>query len=139
MASTTSMRCSFLVLFSTLEQYNLVFVEDGDGLIRHSRGVVRRDGLRGYLRDVQNHWSTVFGIDSNGAMVIRPDGFIAWRARDTSGEPAAAPTERARAFESPYACRASTRRSSSLLNPAMVGVHDPGNRRCRPERLRDCT
>src|SRR5262249_23990658 len=64
------------VLFSTLEQYNLVFVEDGDGLIRHSRGVVRRDGSPGDLRDVQNRWSTVFGIDSNGAVLIRPDGLL---------------------------------------------------------------
>jgi len=32
------------------------------------------------LRDVDEHFTEVYGITSNGAVLIRPDGFVAWRA-----------------------------------------------------------
>jgi tetracenomycin A2 monooxygenase-dioxygenase len=39
-------------------------------------------GPAGELRDVGNRWSAVYGVDQDGAVLIRPDGFVAWRRRD---------------------------------------------------------
>jgi len=33
----------------------------------------------GDLEDVANRFSTAYGVGSDGAVLIRPDGFIAWR------------------------------------------------------------
>jgi putative polyketide hydroxylase len=41
----------------------------------------------GQLRDVNGKWSSLYQLDGDGAVLIRPDGFIAWRcqtARDQS-------------------------------------------------------
>jgi putative polyketide hydroxylase len=35
----------------------------------------------GDLRDVDGRWSTVYGVGADGAVLVRPDGFIAWRGR----------------------------------------------------------
>jgi tetracenomycin A2 monooxygenase-dioxygenase len=34
----------------------------------------------GPLRDIDGRWGPVYGLDDDGAVLIRPDGFIAWRA-----------------------------------------------------------
>jgi hypothetical protein len=39
----------------------------------------------GDLCDVDGRALTAYGIDSDGAVLIRPDGFIAWRRRSASG------------------------------------------------------
>jgi 2-polyprenyl-6-methoxyphenol hydroxylase-like FAD-dependent oxidoreductase len=39
----------------------------------------------GDLRDVDDRALTAYGIDADGAVLIRPDGFIAWRRRHASG------------------------------------------------------
>lgn len=41
----------------------------------------------GKLRDVDNRWGTVYEVNSDGAVLVRPDGFIAWRAQGTSEHP----------------------------------------------------
>jgi putative polyketide hydroxylase len=33
----------------------------------------------GELQDVDSRWCEAYGIDPNGALLIRPDGFVAWR------------------------------------------------------------
>jgi putative polyketide hydroxylase len=38
-------------------------------------------GPDGDLRDVESRWSAAYGVEANGAVLIRPDGFIAWRGR----------------------------------------------------------
>jgi putative polyketide hydroxylase len=43
------------------------------GLHCHNVGPV------GDLRDVEHRWSAAYGVPSDGAVLIRPDGFIAWR------------------------------------------------------------
>jgi putative polyketide hydroxylase len=43
-----------------------------------------RVGRDGDLRDVDDRWRDVYGVGSDGAVLVRPDGFIAWRARDAS-------------------------------------------------------
>jgi putative polyketide hydroxylase len=44
-------------------------------------------GPDGDLRDVENHWSAAYGVESDGAVLIRPDGFIAWRSHSASPDP----------------------------------------------------
>jgi putative polyketide hydroxylase len=39
-----------------------------------------RAGPGGEVQDVDNRWSTAYGVSADGAVLIRPDGFIAWRA-----------------------------------------------------------
>ena len=51
-------------------------------------------GLRCYrigtdVNDANNRWSATYGVDVDGATLIRPDGFIAWRAKNASSEPEA--------------------------------------------------
>jgi putative polyketide hydroxylase len=41
----------------------------------------------GDLRDVENRWQTAYGVSAEGAVLIRPDGFIAWRSRDCQVDP----------------------------------------------------
>src|SRR6266487_4818475 len=36
-------------------------------------------GPQGELQDVDSHWSEAYGIEEDGALLIRPDGFVAWR------------------------------------------------------------
>jgi 2-polyprenyl-6-methoxyphenol hydroxylase-like FAD-dependent oxidoreductase len=56
-----------------------------------SRGV----GLDSYcigsssgLIDLDGHWCDAYGVTSSGAVLIRPDGFIAWRAKEVEENPA---------------------------------------------------
>jgi len=42
--------------------------------------VVRRIGAGGDLVDVDGRWPSAYGVTSTGAVLVRPDGFIAWRA-----------------------------------------------------------
>jgi putative polyketide hydroxylase len=40
-----------------------------------------RSGPDGDVRDLENRWSSPYGVGQDGAVLIRPDGFIAWRTR----------------------------------------------------------
>src|SRR5512138_1580911 len=44
------------------------------------RLVARRIGAGGDLVDVDGRWPSAYGITSTGAVLVRPDGFISWRA-----------------------------------------------------------
>jgi putative polyketide hydroxylase len=37
-------------------------------------------GSTGDLRDPEETWTNLYGVDSNGAVLVRPDGFVAWRS-----------------------------------------------------------
>ena len=41
------------------------------------------------LRDVDNRWSASYGVAVDGAVLIRPDGFIVWRAKNARSKPEA--------------------------------------------------
>ncbi len=43
-------------------------------------------GLEGQLQDIDHHWSEAYRIDEDGALLIRPDGFVAWRQRGAVGD-----------------------------------------------------
>jgi hypothetical protein len=39
--------------------------------------------------DVNNRWQEAYGVSEDGAVLIRPDNFVAWRSRASSKEPGA--------------------------------------------------
>ena len=41
------------------------------------------------LADLSGSWRTSYGIDTDGAVLVRPDGHIAWRSAGTAADPAA--------------------------------------------------
>jgi tetracenomycin A2 monooxygenase-dioxygenase len=47
-------------------------------------------GPAGNLQDVDHCWSAAYGVSADGAVLIRPDGFVAWRRRNAAGNPRAA-------------------------------------------------
>jgi len=50
---------------------------------------VHQVGARG-LADPSGSFSSVYGITPSGALLVRPDGFVAWRAKDAVGASASA-------------------------------------------------
>jgi hypothetical protein len=36
-------------------------------------------GQQGELQDVDSRWQEAYGVEADGALLIRPDGFVAWR------------------------------------------------------------
>jgi hypothetical protein len=48
-----------------------------------------RVGAEGDLVDVQDRWRWAYGVAESGAVLVRPDGFIAWRARQMAAQPEA--------------------------------------------------
>jgi putative polyketide hydroxylase len=50
---------------------------------------VHRIGTRsGELTDVEGRWPASYGVSADGAVLVRPDGFIAWRGRTLDGRSA---------------------------------------------------
>ncbi|KUJ06944.1 FAD-binding monooxygenase-like protein [Mollisia scopiformis] len=45
-----------------------------------------RVGPTGDLSDPKRQWETAAGISSQGALLVRPDGFVAWRVKDQDGD-----------------------------------------------------
>ncbi|GHO78609.1 FAD-binding monooxygenase [Ktedonobacter sp. SOSP1-85] len=45
-----------------------------------------RIGADGDLLDPENRWPALAGISPSGALLVRPDGYIAWRAQEESSE-----------------------------------------------------
>lgn len=45
-------------------------------------------GEDGDLVDVDGRWPAAYGLDPDGAVLVRPDGFIAWRSSRNDDEPA---------------------------------------------------
>jgi putative polyketide hydroxylase len=46
------------------------------------RLVARRIGTGGDLVDVDGRWPTAYGISASGAVLVRPDGLVCWRAKE---------------------------------------------------------
>jgi hypothetical protein len=45
-------------------------------------------GGDGGLTEVDSTWQNVYAIDDDGAVLVRPDGHVAWRSRGRSDDPA---------------------------------------------------
>ena len=39
------------------------------------------------LGDPDGNWQAAYGVDSDGAVLVRPDGHVAWRSRSAASEP----------------------------------------------------
>jgi putative polyketide hydroxylase len=74
----------------------------GDGFVllttaagRSWRAAARRLGLRafsigdGELSDPEGQWTTAYGLDEAGAVLVRPDGYVGWRSPAMTADPAA--------------------------------------------------
>jgi len=46
-----------------------------------------RVGSGGDLIDLENRWPAAYGVTESGAVLVRPDGFVAWRSRDCPSQP----------------------------------------------------
>ena len=44
-------------------------------------------GKDGELSDPDGDWHDVYGVDSDGAVLVRPDGYVAWRSRSGVPDP----------------------------------------------------
>jgi putative polyketide hydroxylase len=42
------------------------------------------------VQDVEGRWPEKYGVTDTGAVLVRPDGIVAWRASGTSDTPARA-------------------------------------------------
>ena len=47
-----------------------------------------RVGLDGDLHDLENIWQTKMGVEAEGTVLVRPDGFVAWRSTTLPTNPA---------------------------------------------------
>ncbi|MEV5985390.1 FAD-dependent oxidoreductase [Streptomyces sp. NPDC052051] len=86
---------------SALDLYGAGWVllagEQGADWIAASRSEAARRGLRltahhvgGDLQDPTGGWPERYGVGADGAVLVRPDGFVAWRSVGLPLEPAAA-------------------------------------------------
>ncbi|MBA9005538.1 FAD-dependent monooxygenase [Thermomonospora cellulosilytica] len=41
----------------------------------------------GHLHDLEGRWAAGYGVDPGGAVLVRPDGFVAWRSRSLPEDP----------------------------------------------------
>jgi putative polyketide hydroxylase len=44
-------------------------------------------GKDGDLGDVEGNWQVAYGVDTDGAVLVRPDGHVAWRSRTVASNP----------------------------------------------------
>ena len=51
------------------------------------RLVARRIGAGGDLVDVDGRWPSAYGVSSSGAVLVRPDGLVCWRAEKSVEHP----------------------------------------------------
>lgn len=87
---------------STLDLFDHHFVllagHAGHGWCRAARSVAGalglalpsyRVGADGDLRAPDRDWSTAYGVDADGAVLVRPDGHVAWRSATSAPSPVA--------------------------------------------------
>jgi putative polyketide hydroxylase len=77
--------------------FALLAGRDGDAWLKAAQGIgtswpplrAFTIGADGDLSDPDGDWQDAYGVDSDGAVLVRPDGYVAWR----SGTSASTPTE----------------------------------------------
>jgi putative polyketide hydroxylase len=85
---------------STIDLFGRHFVllagRDGDAWRRAAQAigpswpplVAYTVGTDGDLQDPDGHWHDAYGVDPDGAVLVRPDGHVAWRSHAGSSNPA---------------------------------------------------
>jgi putative polyketide hydroxylase len=61
----------------------------GDGWVRAARDIGNGIPLAAHALATQGRCEELYGIESDGAVLVRPDGFVAWRSRSAPPDPAA--------------------------------------------------
>jgi 2-polyprenyl-6-methoxyphenol hydroxylase-like FAD-dependent oxidoreductase len=51
--------------------------------------VVHVIGVDGEVSDLNGNWHSAYGIGTDGAVLVRPDGYVAWRSRSGASNPQA--------------------------------------------------
>ena len=81
----------------------LLAAPEGEAWCGAARNAATRAGVAlhayrigGELRDPTGGFASAYGLSESGAALIRPDGFVAWRAKARADDPQAAMT---RAFD----------------------------------------
>jgi hypothetical protein len=84
---------------STIDLFGPRFVllagRDGDAWKRATEGInpswpplsAFTIGKNGDLGDAEDSWHSVYGVDADGAVLVRPDGYVAWRSRSGVSNP----------------------------------------------------
>jgi len=87
---------------STIDLFGPRFVllagRDGDAWKRAAEGidaswpplVAFTISENGDLGDPDGHWHSVYGVEADGAVLVRPDGYVAWRSRSGVSNPQSA-------------------------------------------------
>jgi putative polyketide hydroxylase len=84
-------RLSTIDLFG--RDYVLLTGPEGGAWVDAARSVtgtrigVHRIGGDSDLADLEGRWSEAYGVTTSGAVLVRPDGFVAWRNTDMSDDP----------------------------------------------------
>jgi putative polyketide hydroxylase len=84
-------RLSTIDLFG--RHYVLLAGHDGGAWVDAARSLtdtlveVYRIGGDGDLADPDDSWANAYGVSVRGAVLIRPDGFVAWRSADAADDP----------------------------------------------------
>jgi putative polyketide hydroxylase len=85
-------RLSTIDLFG--RDYVLLTGPDGSAWVDAAKSLtgtrigVHRIGGDGDFADSAGRWSEAYGVTAGGAVLVRPDGFVAWRSADFSDDPA---------------------------------------------------
>ena len=84
-------RLSTIDLFG--RDYVLLTGSDGSAWVNAARSVTdtgvasHRIGGDGDFADSEGRWAEGYGVTAGGAVLVRPDGFVAWRNADISNDP----------------------------------------------------
>ena len=79
---------------STLDLFGAGFtlLAATEGVVWSAAGRETANALKAYrfgqeLRDPENGFAAAYGITATGAVLVRPDGFVAWRAKSSEAKP----------------------------------------------------
>jgi hypothetical protein len=87
-------RLSTIDLFG--RDYVLLTGPDGSAWVNAARSVADTGvrvyciGGNGDFADSEGRWTATYGVTNGGAILVRPDGFVAWRAERAVKDPARA-------------------------------------------------
>ena len=51
---------------------------------------VMRPFIGGEIADPDHRWANAYGVADDGAVLVRPDGFVAWRSQGAAADPTSA-------------------------------------------------